>query len=67
MPEFPSDEEATIKSDKTMTMGLVLAAIVVGLILVGSLSKITSQEHPVNQPSTQSMADDSSKAPKVQE
>ena len=30
MPEFPSDEEATIKSDKTMTMGLVLAAIVVG-------------------------------------
>jgi hypothetical protein len=68
MPEFPSDHDAASKSDKTMTIGLVLAGIVAALILVGSIFNQTSQERQVNQPSTsQSMADDNTKAPKVQE
>jgi hypothetical protein len=45
-----------------MTIGLTLAGIVVVLILVGSVLNQTSEEHQVNQPSTQSMADDNTKA-----
>jgi hypothetical protein len=63
MPEFPSDKDAATKSDKAMTIGLTtLAGIVVVLILVGSVLNQTSEEHQVNQPSTQSMADDNTKA-----
>jgi len=54
MPEFPSDKDTATKSDKAMTIGLIVAA----LILVGAVFNQTSGEHQVNQPSTQSMADD---------
>jgi hypothetical protein len=62
MPEFPSDQDAATKSDKAMTIGLVLAGIVAVLILVGCVLGQTSEEHQVNQPSTSSMADDNTKA-----
>ena len=61
MPEFPSDQDAATKSDKAMTIGLTLAGIVAVLILVGAVLSQTSEEHQVNQPSTQSMADDNTK------
>ena len=61
MPEFPSDQDAATKSDKAMTIGLTLAGIVAVLILVGAVFNQTSGEHQVNQPSTQSMADDNTK------
>ena len=54
MPEFPSDKDTATKSDKAMTIGLIVAV----LILVGAVFNQTSGEHQVNQPSTQSMADD---------
>ena len=44
-----------------MTIGLTLAGIVAVLILVGAVFNQTSGEHQVNQPSTQSMADDNTK------
>ena len=61
MPEFPSDQDTATKSDKAMTIGLTLAGIVAVLILVGAVFNQTSGEHQVNQPSTQSMADDNTK------
>ena len=61
MPEFPSDQDTATKSDKVMTIGLTLAGIVAVLILVGAVFSQTSEEHQVNQPSTQSMADDNTK------
>ena len=61
MPEFPSDQDTATKSDKVMTIGLTLAGIVAVLILVGAVLNQTSEEHQVNQPSTQSMADDNTK------
>ena len=61
MPEFPSDKDTATKSDKTITIGLTLAGIVAVLILVGAVFNQTSGEHQVNQPSTQSMADDNTK------
>ena len=61
MPEFPSDQDTATKSDKVMTIGLTLAGIVAVLILVGAVFNQTSEEHQVNQPSTQSMADDNTK------
>ena len=61
MPEFPSDQDTATKSDKVMTIGLTLAGIVAVLILVGSVLSQTSEQHQVNQPSTQSMADDNTK------
>jgi hypothetical protein len=67
VPEFPSDKDAATKSDKAMTIGLVLAGVVAVLILVGSVFNQTSQDRQVNQPSTQSMADDNTKTHKVQE
>ena len=57
MPEFPSDKDTATKSDKAMTIGLIVAV----LILVGAVFNQTSGEHQVNQPSTQSMADDNTK------
>jgi hypothetical protein len=61
MPEFPSAKDTATKSDKAMTIGLTLAGIVAVLILVGAVFNQTSGEHQVNQPSTQSMADDNTK------
>jgi hypothetical protein len=61
MPEFPSDKDAATKTDKAMTIGLVLAGIVAILILVGSVFNQTSEEHHVNQASTQQLGDDNTK------
>jgi len=55
------------RTDKAMTIGIVLAGIVALLIIAGSVFNQTSQVSQVNQPSTQSLADDNSTAPKVQE
>ena len=55
------------RADKAMTIGIVLAGIVALLIVAGSVFNQTSQESQVNQPSTQSLADGNSTAPKVQE
>jgi uncharacterized membrane protein affecting hemolysin expression len=68
MPEFPSDKDVgtkgvATKSDKAMTIGLVLAGIVVALILAGSVFNQTSQEHQVNQPSTESPISGDTKTP----
>ena len=50
-------QDTATKSDKAMTIGLIVAV----LILVGAVFNQTSGEHQVNQPSTQSMADDNTK------
>ena len=54
-PNFPRSRH------KVMTIGLTLAGIVAVLIIVGAVFNQTSGEHQVNQPSTQSMADDNTK------
>ena len=57
MPEFPPDKDPATTSVSTTTMAFVLAGIVAVLIFVGYLYEHSREAH-VNQPSTQSLAQD---------
>jgi hypothetical protein len=67
--EQPSSiDHAGNRTDKNMTIGILGAGIIAALILMGSMFLIQSgEEAQINQPSTQSLADDNNTAPKVQE
>jgi hypothetical protein len=39
MPEFPSDKDAATRSDKAMTIGLVLASVVIALATMAALAQ----------------------------
>ena len=56
------------RTDKATTIGIVGAGIIAALILIGSLFMIRpGEEAHINQPSTQSLADDNTTPQKVQE
>jgi hypothetical protein len=47
------------RTDKTMTIGILGAGIIAALVLIGSMFLIQSgEEAHINQPSTQSLAND---------